>query len=83
MAIMRTFLKWRTDRKIPCLAYLGQKPEAGCEGGSSAGEQGENLGFSREEGRARSVNGRVHLGVHLGYVDDREEWAETWRNWIT
>lgn len=42
MAIMRTFLKWRTDRKIPCLAYLGQKPEAGCEGGSSAGEQGEN-----------------------------------------
>lgn len=29
-------------RKIPCLAYLGQKPEAGCEGGSSAGEQGEN-----------------------------------------
>lgn len=41
------------------------------------------LGFSIEEEGARSVNGCVHLGVHLGYVDDREEWAETWRNWIT
>lgn len=27
------------------------------------------LGFSIEEGRARSTDGCAHLGVHLGYVD--------------